>query len=310
MKNGQIWQDVDGNDIQAHGGCIIYHEGVYYWYGEHKGGDNKTARFVSGQTVSRVDVIGISCYSSRDLVNWKYEGLVLESDKDNPDSYLHTSKVVERPKVVYNEKTGKFVLWMHVDRADYSYAGVGVAVSDSPTGRFEPVRFTVPNKQDSRDMTVYKDTDGTAYLVHSKDRNKTLNIARLTEDYTNVDGFYVSVLPDQEREAPAIFFKDGVYYMISSGCTSWDPNAALFATCSNLLGKWKLIDNPCVGPGARKTFFGQSSYIFEADGRFFLMLDHWCPENLKKSGYSILPITMEEGDCITVEWQDEWLGLR
>ena len=309
MKNGQIWQDVDGNDIQAHGGCIIYHEGVYYWYGEHKGAENKIAHFVSGQTVSRVDVIGISCYSSHDLVNWKYEGLVLESDKDNPDSYLHTSKVVERPKVVYNEKTGKFVLWMHVDRADYSYAGVGVAVSDSPVGKFEPVRFMVPNKQDSRDMTVYKDLDGVAYLVHSKDRNKTLNIARLTEDYTNVDGFYVSVLPDQEREAPAIFFKDGVYYMISSGCTSWDPNAALFATCGNLLGKWKLIDNPCVGPNARKTFFGQSSYIFEADGRFFLMLDHWCPDNLRKSGYSILPITMEDDETITVEWQDEWLGL-
>ena len=81
MKNGQIWQDVDGNDIQAHGGCIINHEGVYYWYGEHKGADNKIATFVSGQTVSRVDVIGISCYSSTDLVNWKYEGLVLESNK-------------------------------------------------------------------------------------------------------------------------------------------------------------------------------------------------------------------------------------
>ena len=73
MKNGHIWQDVDGNDIQAHGGCIINHEGVYYWYGENKGADNKIATFVSGQTVSRVDVIGISCYSSTDLVNWKYE---------------------------------------------------------------------------------------------------------------------------------------------------------------------------------------------------------------------------------------------
>ena len=309
MKNGQIWQDTDGNDIQAHGGCIINHDGVYYWYGEHKGADNKMSRFVSGQTVSRVDVIGISCYSSTDLLNWKYEGLVLEAEKEDESHPLHTSKVVERPKVIYNEKTGKFVLWMHVDRADYSYAGVGVAVADSPKGPFTFLHAKVPNKQDSRDMTIYKDRDGTAYLFHSKDRNKTLNIARLTEEYTDVDGFYVSVLVDQEREAPAIFEKDGVYYMISSGCTSWDPNAALYATCHSLLGKWKLIDNPCEGPNARKTFFGQSSYIFEADGRFFLMLDHWCPDNLKKSGYSILPITLEEGECISVKWQDEWLGI-
>ena len=132
MKNGVIWQDVDGNDIQAHGGCILYHEGKYYWYGEHKGGENKLTHLVSGAEVDRVDVIGISCYSSTDLCNWKYEGLALAADKENPNSYLHTSKVVERPKVLYNEKTEKFVLWMHLDREDYSYAGVGVAVSDTP----------------------------------------------------------------------------------------------------------------------------------------------------------------------------------
>ena len=96
MKNGQIWQDTDGNDIQAHGGCIIKHEGVYYWYGEHKGGETYTTYLVSGAAVNRVDVIGISCYSSTDLVNWKYEGLALEANKDDPKSYLHTSRVVER----------------------------------------------------------------------------------------------------------------------------------------------------------------------------------------------------------------------
>ena len=309
MKNGQIWQDIDGNDIQAHGGCIINHEGVYYWYGEHKGADNKIATFVSGQTVSRVDVIGISCYSSKDLLNWKYEGLVLESNKDNEAHPLHTSKVVERPKVVYNEKTKKFVLWMHVDRADYSYAGVGVAISDSPKGPFTFLKAMIPNKQDSRDMTVYKDKDGVAYLFHSKDRNKTMNIARLNDEYTDIDGFYVSALIDQEREAPAVFEKDGMYYMVSSGCTSWDPNAALFAICPQVNGKWKLIDNPCRGENADKTFFGQSSYIFEADGRFYLMLDHWKPDNLKKSGYSILPIEVTEDNCLLIPWHEEWLGI-
>ena len=218
-------------------------------------------------------------------------------------------KVCERPKVIYCEKTGKFVLWMHVDRADYSYAGVGVAISDSPKGPFTFLRAMVPNKQDSRDMTVYKDKDGTAYLFHSSNRNKTMNIARLTEDYTDVDGFFVSTLIDQEREAPAVFFKDGMYYMVTSGCTSWDPNAALFACCPCVNGKWKLIDNPCRGENADKTFFGQSSYIFEADGKFYLMLDHWQPENLKKSGYSILPIEVTEDNCLIIPGQEEWLGI-
>ncbi len=303
MKNGAIWQDTEGRDIQAHGGCIIKHDGKYYWYGEHKGADNCTG-------TTRVDVIGVSCYSSTDLVNWKYEGLIFESDKTDENSYVHFSKVMERPKVIYNEKTNRFVLWMHIDSADYTYAGVGIAVCDTPNGKFELVRVTVPNRQDSRDMTIYQDKDGTAYLVHSKDWNKTLNIARLNDSFTDLDGFYVSVLIDQEREAPALFYHGGMYYMISSGCTGWNPNQALFARCENLLGKWKLIDNPCEGPDARTTFFGQSTYIFEVDGRFYLMLDHWHPHDLKTSGYSILPIDIdEENQNLTVKWQDEWNGI-
>ena len=303
MKNGVIWKDVDGNDIQAHGGCIIEHQGIYYWYGEHKGADNCPGE-------KRVDVIGISCYSSRDLVRWKYEGLVFESDKDNPASLLHPSNVMERPKVIYNEKNDHFVLWMHIDRADYTYAGVGIAISKTPVGPFVLKTVKIPNRQDARDMTIFKDTDGTAYLVHSSNWNKTLNIARLTDDYTDVDGYYRPVLIDQEREAPALFYKDGMYYMITSGCTGWNANPALFARCPHLLGQWKLIDNPCEGRGCRTTFSGQSSYILEVEGRFYLMLDHWHPTNLKASGYSILPIEITEDKNLIVPWQEEWSGIQ
>ena len=302
MKNGVIWKDIEGNDIQAHGGCIIEHGGTYYWYGENKGADNCPG-------ARRVDVIGVSCYSSKNLHDWKYEGLVLESNKDDPQSPLYYKKVLERPKVIYNEKNNNFVLWAHADSADYVFGGVAVAVSESPTGPFDLLYAKQPNKQDSRDMTVYKDIDGTAYLVHSKDWNKTLNLSRLNDDYTDTDGFYVSVLVDQEREAPALFYKDGMYYMISSGCTGWLPNQALFARCEHFLGKWKLIDNPCRGEKMDTTFDGQSAYIFEAGGEFYLMLDHWHPNDLKTSGYSILKIDVLEGNNLRVNWQDEWKGI-
>lgn len=301
MKNGEIWQDVNGKDIQAHGGCIIEHEGVYYWYGEHKGIENCPGR-------CRTDVIGISCYSSKNLKDWKYEGLALAAEEDET-SMLHPSNVLERPKVLYNEKTKQFVMWAHVDDARYMFAGAGIAVSETPTGPFRFLGAKQPNRQDCRDMTLFKDMDGTAYLIHSKDWNKTLNIARLTEDYTDVDGFYVSVLQDQEREAPALCYKNGMYYMVTSGCTGWDANSALFARCPDLLGKWKLIDNPCSGENYRNTFDGQSTYIFRVNDRDYLMLDHWKPNNLQKSGYSILPITYDDKDNMTVHWQDEWLGI-
>ncbi len=303
MKNGQIWKDIDGNDIQAHGGCIIQHKDTYYWYGENKGADN-----CPGTT--RVDVIGISCYSSKNLVDWKYEGLALSAVTDDESSPLHPSKVAERPKVIYNKKNDNFVMWLHLDDKSYTFAGVGIAVSDSPIGPFKLIAAKQPNRQDSRDMTIFKDVDGTAYLVHSKDWNQTLNIARLNDDFTDLDGMYVSVLQDQEREAPAICYHDGMYYMVTSGCTGWSPNGALFARCPHLLGKWKLIDNPCEGENYRRTFDGQSTYIFEVDGKFYLMLDHWHRFDLKSSGYSILPIEFDNDSNMTIRWKDEWNGIQ
>ena len=161
-----------------------------------------------------------------------------------------------------------------------------------------------PNRQDSRDMTLFQD-ENAAWLIHSSNWNKTLNISRLTEDYTDVDGLYVSVLADQEREAPALIKYEGIYYMITSGCTGWEANSALYATAGNIIGQWKLIDNPCEGLGYRETFGGQSTFIFRANEKMYLMLDHWEPEDLKNSGYSILPIMFDNGK-MTVRWEDQF----
>ena len=36
MKNKTLWTDTEGKPIQAHGGMILQHKGIYYWYGENK----------------------------------------------------------------------------------------------------------------------------------------------------------------------------------------------------------------------------------------------------------------------------------
>jgi hypothetical protein len=115
-------------------GCCI-HDGVYYLYGEIKKG--KTG-LVPGQDWEdyRVDAGGVSCYSSRDLVHWKNEGVALWRRSTDTSSDLYIGRVIERPKVIYNEVTRQFVLWMHIDKDDYGYARAGVAVSDKPQGPF------------------------------------------------------------------------------------------------------------------------------------------------------------------------------
>lgn len=298
LKNGTPWLDTNGTPIQAHGGMILNVDGTYYWYGEHKGKDN-----CPGTT--RVDIIGIACYTSLNLQDWHYEGLVLKAEPENEKSILHPRGVCERPKVIYNEKNNNYVLWFHADDGSYRYAGVGVAVSDSPLGPFLLIKTMRPNGFDSRDMTIFKDRDGRAYLFHSSNANKTMYITLLNEDYTDVTSVYNEAMADQEREAPAVFIHGDTYYMITSGCTGWNPNPALYASAKNVFSGWKLIDNPCVGPRARETFQGQSTYVMEINGEPYLMLDHWNPHDLKNSGYSILPVVFTE-EGMGIVWQEGW----
>ena len=132
FRPGQVWCDTDGNPIQAHGGGVLWHAGVYYWYGENKDAPNSPAspdnEELNAPPLNRVDVIGVSCYSSRDLLHWKNEGVVLPAVPGDPAHDLHPSRVAERPKVVFNPRTRQFVMWLHVDDATYQYARAGVAV--------------------------------------------------------------------------------------------------------------------------------------------------------------------------------------
>ena len=139
--NGDVWLDTSLNPINAHGGGIMRHGDTYYWYGEYKGEETYRSPDV-GWECYRTDFTGVSCYSSTDLINWKFEGIVLSPDDTNPNSDIHPTMVVERPKVVYNDNTGKFVMWMHIDNANYWQATAGVAVSDSPTGPFTFIAVT------------------------------------------------------------------------------------------------------------------------------------------------------------------------
>ena len=95
IKNGTIWKDTQGNILHAHGGWILLHEGVYYWYGEN-----------------RLDNLYVSCYSSTDLVNWTFRNHVLTTESPTASYRVRTDvslrnanggKVnLERPKVAYH----------------------------------------------------------------------------------------------------------------------------------------------------------------------------------------------------------------
>lgn len=137
IKPGEIWPDNNGVHINAHGGGILYHDGKYYWFGEHK---------IEGDKGNKAWV-GVHCYSSKNLTDWKDEGIALEVVKNDSLSDITEGCVLERPKVIYNPQTKKFVMWFHLELKGQNYdaARSGVAVSDNATGPYQFVRSFRPN---------------------------------------------------------------------------------------------------------------------------------------------------------------------
>jgi len=304
MINGQTWFDTKGIPINAHGGCILLHKGVYYWYGEIKSGETLLVKDLNWECY-RTNAGGVSCYSSKNLTDWKYEGVALQPNLKDSTHDLHISGVQERPKVVYNKRTRKFVLWLHVDKQDYSYARAGVAVSDSPVGPFNYIGSYRPNNSMSRDMTLYKDDDERAYLIYSSENNATMHICLLSDDYLQPTTVFKRAFVNQYREAPAVFKQNNNYYIITSGCTGWSPNKAMLAVSDSLMGDWRMLYNPCKGEMSDLTFGAQSAFVLplgKKNRNFVFVADLWEKTNLPQSKYLWLPIVIEK-DSLHIPWQ-------
>jgi len=291
------WKDINGSFINAHGAGILNYNGTYYMFGEIKKG--KTW-LVPGQNWEcyRVPAGGVSCYSSKDLSTWKYEGVALTAVIGDSSNDIDTGKVIERPKVIYNELTKKFVMWMHIDAKDYSFAHAGVAVSDNPAGPYKYLGSVQPNGQMSRDMTLFKDDDNKAYLIYSSENNNTMHVCLLSDDYLSPTKNWSKILIDRNREAPALFKNQDKYYLVTSACTGWSPNAATYAVASHPLGPWKEYDNPCTGEGAETTFQSQSTFVLPIKGKtdqYIFMADKWNKLDLENSKYVWLPLLIKNG---------------
>ncbi|WP_313263734.1 family 43 glycosylhydrolase [Sphingobacterium sp.] len=290
---GQTWNDQSGQVINAHGGGVLYQNGIYYWYGEKRGGEESQ---------------GINVYSSKDLYHWTYENLAL-SPSDGEKSDISWGCLMERPKVIYNAKTKKYVMWFHLELKDRGYAAAraAVAISDSAIGPFRFLHSFRPNGNMSRDMGLFVDDDNKAYQIYSSDENYALRLVELTDDYLHTT-VKDSLLFRNHREAPAMFKHDKYYYLFTSGCTGWAPNRAELYRANTPFGPWQSLGDPMVGPDATLTFGGQSTFVLPVNGKkdaFIFMADRWNPKNLLDSRYIWLPIELQNG-TVKVSWKSDW----
>jgi beta-xylosidase len=314
FRPGEVWRDTSGNPIQAHGGGILAVSNIYYWYGEDRTFTGRGA---------------VACYSSTNLYDWKSEGTALSRDAL---SQLEGGRTfVERPKVIFNARTGKFVMWMHAEQRGYHYARAGIAIADQPTGPFTFLKAIRPITNDFdfaendphgqkefggtfRDMNLFLDDDGKAHVFYASEGNWPMYVVRLDDTFTGPatpaieNKTWSRILMHQMREAPAPFKHGNRYYLITSACTGFAPNPADYAVADSILGPYRSQGNPCVGEKAKTTFDSQSTFVLPIAGKpgaFIFMSDRWL-RPLSDSRHIWLPLIVQPDGTSKLEWRDQW----
>jgi unsaturated rhamnogalacturonyl hydrolase len=285
IRPGEVWLDDRGQPIQAHGGGILKRGNTYFWFGEERReGLDPMKRYVS-------------CYASTDLLHWKFRNMVIKlSDPENFDPKW----ILERPKVFYNEKTKKYVMYMHIDgplpgaSGGYALARVGIAVSDTVDGDYRYLRSFRPLGHESRDIGQFIDDDGTAYLI-TEDRPLGFHIERLSADYLDVEKD-VALIP-MHMEGGALVHYRGLYYVVGSALTGWAPNANKYATATKLEGPWSEFKD--IAPPETRTYGAQSTLMLKVTGTkkttVIFMGDIWKPKTLWDSRYLWMPLEIGDG---------------
>jgi hypothetical protein len=287
IRPGEIWPDNRGQHVQAHGGGIIKGRDTYFWFGEDRSkGREPGKRYVA-------------CYSSKDLVHWTFLNQVLKlSDPEKFGPHW----VLERPKVFYNAKTRKFVMYMHIDGPDkpggkgsYSLARVGVATCDKVSGDYQYVRSFRPLGKESRDIGQFVDDDGSAYLVFESRPSKGFYIAKLSDDFLDVVKEVCFI--QAPLEGGAVVHYDGLYYALGSRMTGWDANPNQYATATKLEGPWSEFKD--IAPSNAKTYGSQSTMMVKVVGSktttVIFMGDIWRPKSQWDSRYLWMPLEIGGG---------------
>ena len=279
IVNGTMWTDSDGRSVQAHGAGFLQVGDTWYMIGEDRASSWHP---------------DVNMYSSKDLQHWKFEGKIIENRKTHPD--LGIRRFIERPKILWNKKTGKFVVWCHWEGSNYGASEAGVFVSDNVTGPYTYHWSGRPLGIKSRDCNVFQDDDGTAYFISTIEENQHLGFFRLSDDYLQAEEC-TQLFKGMSREAPALVKVDGTYFMLSSACTGWNPNQCKLSYSRNITSGWSRLENI----GDKIAYDTQAAAILTIKGTkqttYLYVGDRWMDPSLPESKTIIFPLVFKNGKC-------------
>ena len=187
----------------------------------------------------------LDAFSSRDLVTWTRHPRVLDTA-----DVKWARRAVWAPSIVH--KDGWYYLFFGANdiQSDRELGGIGVARSRTPDGPFvdhlgKPLVDAFHNGAQPIDQFVFRDTDGTYYLIYGGWRH--CNIARLNDTFTGFVPFpdgsvFKEITPAEYVEGPFMFVKDGRYYfMWSEGGWTGPGYAVAYAVGSSPFGPFERV---------------------------------------------------------------------
>lgn len=301
IQNDVFWKDTDGNYIYSQGGGVLQVGDTYYWYGvKYEGAVTYAQDPSKGKQDKLVNFAGVTCYSSKDLANWKYEGIVLKTDQAAGGWF-------GRIGVAYNKKTKKYVLAGQGGSPSWEY-GEYFATSDSPTGPFKFARVQTElsflTNGGTGDQTVFQDDDGKAYIICSNVKGRThLYVSQLRDsDFLEMEKSKTVNIHNSRvggREGNAMFKHNGVYYFCSSDLHGWNTSQTYCMSATNIFGPYS---EEFVLEGTQNDFshVTQTGFFVSVNGSkgsFVINAgDRWSDFAGNGLGYNQwLPITFETG---------------
>ncbi|TVY31533.1 hypothetical protein LSUB1_G008120, partial [Lachnellula subtilissima] len=191
-----------------------------------------------------------------------------------------------------------------IDNSSYGEAKAGVATSDGIcSGPYDYIGSSQPLGFQSRDLNVFKDTDGTGYLL-TEDRVNGLRIDKLSSDYLTVESATYLWANPTSFEASAIYKSGNTYFAFASHESGWAPNDNVYCTATSLSGPWSSW--ALFAPSGTDTYSSQTAGVVEANGTVMYMGDRWVSTNLMRSTYVWLPLTLS-GTTATLTNEVNWI---
>lgn len=268
IENGVFWKDSAGTPIYSQGGGMLKVGDTWYWYGAKY---EEAVSYAKNPTAfsAKTHFAAVTAYSSKDLVNWTFEGNVIEAAPAG--KIFERGAWLGRMGVVYNKHTRKYVLLTQY-ASQSAGAGVLFATSDSPAGPFvyQHLQPRIDNvaSPTSGDQTVFVDDDGQPYLIFSNNGDRRrLYVAPLRQaDFLQVErATEIHHAPAGGREGNAMFKRDGLYYFCSSDLHGWNASRSYYMTATSITGPYS-AEKLIAGTDADFSHVSQNGFFIPVQG--------------------------------------------